>query len=557
MGTPGITSGPCDEAVDGPDIGSLFVHNASLLSAAFYEGTYQDNYKDSFVIFTVVAETGMAVGKHVVRIDRSNSLARQCVKPAAVWPLSFYNSTLGELSSAGSLYIDYLKSDSLKSTECFAFNSTLSFFPAHQQLNVGVNLTLSLAYPLYYGDYITIMLPGVSNKKSNFPLNTLLNGSATIAAQEGYGTVLTGADEANVSLSYSTDFRWRADWFEGSAPFYNTSRVRLYALGFQNVSSEFWVSVDRFSNDLYFLCGKHRNYSGFTMEIANGGQNTFYINETVIRHTDSIGDGCSSAGYCNGNGLCDHCSSKCLCFDGFGSPADHKVAVSDDFANDCTSRTCPLGLAVGALPSVLSAGYHDQKECSNVGVCNRATGSCECFDGYEGAACQRLSCARAAADSCSGRGRCLSMKALSIQDDALPLQSSNYAYNYRRAVTANGTYWSDGASVLSTVTWDEQLGHVCLCDSSWPVGLGAAETQQAEFFGASCELRRCPSGDDPQTSAVETNCTGKAAFAGGAVGSSGNLCHVDCSNRGMCDYSSGLCTCFHGFTGGNCGTRLT
>jgi len=462
------------------------------------------------------------------------------------------------LTSAGSLYVDYLSSDSLMSAECFAYNSSLSFFPAHQQLNVGVNLTLSLAYPLYYGDYINIVLPGASNRKSNFPLNTLVNATAIVAAREGYSALESGADEINVTLSYSTEFKWRADWFEGSAPFYNTSHVRIYALGFQNASSEFWVSIDRFSNDLFFVCGKHRNYSGFAMEIVSGGLNSFYINETAVVHTDPIGDGCSSAGYCNGNGLCDHCSSKCLCFDGFGSQADRKVAVSDDFANDCTSRTCPLGVSAGARPSVLSAGYHDLRECSNVGMCNRATGACECFDGYEGAACQRLSCrARlSGTGECSGRGRCLSMKALSIHDDALPLQSSNYAYSYKRAINENGTYWSDGESLLSRIPWDQDCGHACLCDSSWAVGLEANETQQAEYFGASCELRRCPSGDDPSTSAVETNCTGKAVFAGGAVGSSGNLCHVDCSNRGLCDYSSGLCRCFNGFAGSNCGIRI-
>ena len=35
-------------------------------------------------------------------------------------------------------------------------------------------------------------------------------------------------------------------------------------------------------------------------------------------------------------------------------------------------------------------------------------------------------------------------------------------------------------------------------------------------------------------------------------GKAGNLCHVDCSNRGICDYSKGVCSCFTGSWGNAC-----
>jgi hypothetical protein len=102
--------------------------------------------------------------------------------------------------------------------------------------------------------------------------------------------------------------------------------------------------------------------------------------------------------------------------------------------------------------------------------------------------------------------------------------------------------------------WDFNTMHGCVCDSSWPVGLKAGTTQQPEYFGGNCGYRHCPTGDDPATTGVdETNCTKVVAAGGHGIGEPGNKCHVDCSNRGVCDYGSGECACFEGFYGLNCG----
>lgn len=39
---------------------------------------------------------------------------------------------------------------------------------------------------------------------------------------------------------------------------------------------------------------------------------------------------------------------------------------------------------------------------------------------------------------------------------------------------------------LKAVAWDDEAMYACVCDSSWEVGLGAGQRQQAEFFGADC-----------------------------------------------------------------------
>ncbi len=66
----------------------------------------------------------------------------------------------------------------------------------------------------------------------------------------------------------------------------------------------------------------------------------------------------------------------------------------------------------------------------------------------------------------------------------------------------------------------------------------------------------CPTGDDPETTTDETDCEGVYASGDRGVGESGNLCHVDCSNRGVCDFHTGLCKCFTGYTGVNCNKRI-
>merc|ERR1719353_111490 len=58
--------------------------------------------------------------------------------------------------------------------------------------------------------------------------------------------------------------------------------------------------------------------------------------------------------------------------------------------------------------------HKDFVECSDADMCDRSSGACECFPGFEGAACQRTVCPNA----CSGHGQCQSNVAFS-QDGSL------------------------------------------------------------------------------------------------------------------------------------------
>ena len=72
--------------------------------------------------------------------------------------------------------------------------------------------------------------------------------------------------------------------------------------------------------------------------------------------------------------------------------------------------------------------------CSNRVYCNRENVECECYDGYDGMACQRQKCA----EDCNDRGFCLPVKLI--------------------AERANAVY---------TTPWDANKIWGCLCDPGY------------------------------------------------------------------------------------------
>jgi len=182
---------------------------------------------------------------------------------------------------------------------------------------------------------------------------------------------------------------------------------------------------------------------------------------------------------CNGHGTC---TSYDMC-----------VCQRNWQANDCSERTCQFGIAHVDTPKgdlnqdgqisgpdyilvennevykygtteqfprmqdssleVLTQSAHYYMECSNKGTCDRKSGECQCFDGYDGAACQRASCP-GYPDSCSGHGVCKTIRQLAEADN-------------------------DNIYEL----WDKHSTMGCECD--------------AGFFGPDCSLRECKFGIDP------------------------------------------------------------
>jgi hypothetical protein len=142
---------------------------------------------------------------------------------------------------------------------------------------------------------------------------------------------------------------------------------------------------------------------------------------------------CAALNNCNGHGICT-LHSKCDCFEGWGSHSD----LTTYRAPDCSARVCPSGASWGDLPHA-SGRAHNEAECSDKGVCNRATGKCKCAPGFEGAACQRLKCP----NNCSGHGTCVTMERLAKKRTGMPLSytTTTYTgYNVRSPLAALRMY---------------------------------------------------------------------------------------------------------------------
>lgn len=62
-----------------------------------------------------------------------------------------------------------------------------------------------------------------------------------------------------------------------------------------------------------------------------------------------------------------------------------------------------------------------------------------------------------------------------------------------RQTAAHFSSWSlllASTALQAEMPWDWDVMRMCICDSSWRVGLGLGETQEPEWFGADCSLRK-------------------------------------------------------------------
>ena len=264
------------------------------------------------------------------------------------------------------------------------------------------------------------------------------------------------------------------------------------------------------------------------------------------------------------HGTCDN--GACVCRDGYHGAS-------------CTLRTTcqrgvrwPLGLPGGALSLV---------SCSGRGVCT-LYGTCECFAGYAGLACERMTCPH----GCHGRGMCQADGTCACEPGwggygcalrtcALLANCSSHGACHDGSCICDAG-WRGVACETRTCAQSDCSGRgvcdgergVCLCTHGWsgddcamPLqcpqdcsGRGACHLGTcfcaARAYGRSCELWLCP-----EWCSSHGRCdqyTGKCSCDPGFGGTdcAEPLCPHDCSGHGIC--SAGQCICRDGFGGEDC-----
>lgn len=360
---------------------------------------------------------------------------------------------------------------------------------------------------------------------------------------------------------------------------------------------------------------------------------------TMVAFAASVSANCDNS--CSGHGLCTM-DDVCDCYDNWG------VGLSMQ-SGDCSDRICPFEIAWVDSPNA-DGKFHRYAECAGRGICNRASGMCECFEGYEGEACHRTSCP----NQCSGHGTCeyiedMDFMAVWADWNQNDFKSDAFRPDYRwwdltktRGCVCDPQYTdidcskrlcpygtdiladredlvldqkyhvqtisfrpenSDLASLTGktfALSFVSRLNETFttipivfddtgdLVDFANDIRLALLHLPNqviddckvsAKVVGASVEATVTFNGDavqGPQNWLVvedyecSSGCTpritglGLETVAGLPKGISNITTHqnaifnsYECGRRGKCDYNSGLCDCFEGYTGENCNTLTT
>jgi hypothetical protein len=204
---------------------------------------------------------------------------------------------------------------------------------------------------------------------------------------------------------------------------------------------------------------------------------------------------------CSGHGTCDSLD-RCTCYTGKDGNTLYTGA-------DCSQMNCNQDFAWADVTRAVG----QPRTHANVGGNSRSNVASPTWHStlaHASAPCSN----QGECDSKSGECKCFdNYEGKACTRTVCPNDCSGHG------ICISEREFAEEASMTYNTPWDNDKMQGCLCDQG--------------YRGPDCSMVECPTGPDPMKGY-------------------GGLDGRDCSGRGICDYSSGICECFSGFTGEKC-----